>query len=119
MVLTGVSFLLGFAITSALIEWTNVAAQAAYAVALVICTIANFFGCRHWVFQTTDMPIWPEAWRFFSSVLGFRLLELAVFHVLYASTNDYRIAYVITQTASAIGKFIVAKLFIFRRRSAP
>lgn len=113
-VLSGISFVLGFVLTSLLVEVAGLPAQLAYAIAIVACTAFNFFGCRHWVFRTAHMPFWPEAGRFFSSILLFRLAEIGVFHLLFVAIDDYRIAYVATQVASAIIKFAVAKWFVFR-----
>lgn len=113
-VLTGISFVLGFALTALLVELAGLPAQASYAVAIVTCTVLNFFGCRHWVFGTRRMPFWPEAGRFFSSILLFRAAEVGVFHLLFVAVDDYRVAYVATQAASAVIKFVVAKWFVFR-----
>lgn len=113
-VLSGISFVLGFVLTSLLVEVAGLPAQLAYAIAVVACTALNFFGCRHWVFRTAHMPFWPEAGRFFSSILLFRLAEIGGFHLLFVAIDDYRIAYVATQVASAIIKFAVAKWFVFR-----
>lgn len=116
IVLTGLSFAIGFVITATLVEVFGFAPQASYAIALVACTTFNFFGCRYWVFQTAHMPIGPEAWRFAWSIMGFRLAEFVAFHFLYLSMDDYRIVYTLTQAASAIAKFAVAKMFVFRDR---
>lgn len=113
-ILSGASFVLGFVLTSLLVEVAGLPAQLAYAIAIVACTVLNFFGCRHWVFRTTHMPAWPEAGRFFSSILLFRLAEIGVFHLLFVALDDYRIAYVASQVVSAIIKFTVAKWFVFR-----
>jgi putative flippase GtrA len=113
---SGFSFLLGLAITSLLVEWAKVPVQPAYLTALIVCSLVNFFAFRHWIFRTAHMPVWSEAWRFFCSVLGFRLAELLAFHFLYIGIDDYRIAYVITQATSAVAKFAVTKMFVFRDR---
>jgi putative flippase GtrA len=112
--LTAASFALGLGLTTLLVEVAGLPAQMAYAIAIVTCTIANFFGCRYWVFRTAQMPFWPEAARFFASILLFRLAEVGVFHWLYVAIDDYRVAYVVTQVASAIVKFTIAKWFVFR-----
>lgn len=113
-ILTGISFGLGFALTSLLVEVAGLPAQLSYALAITACTVVNFFGCRYWVFRTGHTPFWPEAGRFFASILLFRLAELGVFHLLYLAIGDYRIAYVATQVASAIIKFAIAKWFVFK-----
>lgn len=113
-VLTGISFALGFVLTTLLVELAGLPAQLAYALAITTCTVVNFFGCRYWVFRTAHAPFWPEAGRFFASILLFRLAEVGIFHLLYRAIGDYRIAYVVTQVASAIIKFAIAKWFVFR-----
>lgn len=113
-VLTGSSFLLGFILTTLFVELAGLPAQLAYAIAITLCTVANFFGCRYWVFRTAHLPFWPEAGRFFAAILLFRAAEVGVFHVVLTAIDEYRIAYVATQVASAIVKFAIAKWFVFR-----
>lgn len=113
-ILAGISFALGFALTALFVEAAGWPAQLSYAVAVALCTVVNFFGCRYWVFRTGTMPFWPEAGRFFASILLFRVAEVGVFHLFYLAIEDYRIAYVTTQVTSAIIKFVIAKWFVFR-----
>lgn len=112
--LTSFSFALGFVLTSCLIELIGMAPQAAYAVAIVTCSIVNFFACRYYVFRTSAAPILPEAIKFFASILAFRLAEIGLFHVFFVWSGDYRIAYFATTALSTLGKFFVAKFFIFK-----
>lgn len=113
--LSGLSFALGFVLTWLMVEIVGLPPQAAYAIAVVVCTTFNFFGFRHWVFRTTHMPIGPEARRFFPSFLMFRIVEVGLFHLVYSAIDDYRIAYVATQAIAAVAKFGVAKWLVFRR----
>ena len=108
------SFILGFSVTTLSVEVFGLPARTAYPLALVVCTTVNFFGCRHWVFRTAHMPFWPETIRFFTSILAFRLVEIVMFNILLKISDDYRIAYVVTQSVSTILKFIVAKIFVFK-----
>jgi len=113
--LTGLSFVLGYLLTALLVEWLGMAPQAAYAIAIVTCSIVNFFGCRHFVFRTTSAPLLPEAAKFFASILAFRAIEVGLFHLFFVASGDYRLAYLATTALSTLGKFAVAKLFIFKK----
>ncbi|MEP6633949.1 MAG: GtrA family protein [Luteimonas sp.] len=113
-VLTVFSFALGFALTTMFVEIIGIAPQAAYAIAIATCSVVNFFACRYWVFRTSRSPMLPEAIKFFASILAFRLAEIGLFHVFFVLSRDYRVAYFATTALSTIGKFLVAKFFIFK-----
>lgn len=113
------SFVLGFVLTALLAGPAGLPAQAAYAIAVAVCSTMNFFGYRHWVFAPARGPAWPEARRFVASTIAFRLAEIGVFHLLYVAIDDYRIAYVATQAMAVVAKFAVAKWLVFRRPGSP
>lgn len=114
LVVTAISFGLGFLLTVAGKEWLGLDEKAAYSYAILICTLVNFFACRHYVFRTGDSPLLPEALKFFPSVFAFRFLEIALFSLFSRLELDYRLAYVATSVISLALKFLVAKFFIFR-----
>ncbi|NLA67944.1 MAG: GtrA family protein [Gammaproteobacteria bacterium] len=113
--LSGISFVLGFALTWLLVELGGLPPEAAYAIAVATCTVVNFFGFRHWVFRTAHLPAWPEARRFFPSFLGFRVVEVGLFHLVYKAIGEYQSSYVVTQALAALMKFAVAKWLVFKR----
>ena len=106
---------LGYLLTTAFTEMVGLEPEAAYGVAVCICSIFNFFGCRHLVFRGTPGPLWQEAAKFFPSVLVFRALEVALFSMLLRIVPNYHVAYFITAVASMACKLLVSKFLIFRR----
>jgi len=113
--LSGFSLALGYALTAVLVAWAGMPAPTAYGVAVVACSIVNFFGCRGFVFAGPKAPLWQEALRFFPSVLLFRALEVALFSLLHAAWRNYHLAYFATAAASMLAKLLWSKWFIFRR----
>ena len=113
------SFVLGYVLTTLLAGPGGLPPQAAYAIAVAVCSTMNFYGFRHWVFAPAEGPAWPEARRFLASTLAFRLVEILVFHLLYLALDDYRIAYVATQGMAVMAKFAVAKWLVFPRPGSP
>lgn len=109
------SLALGYVLTAGMAELGGLDPKAAYSIAVVICSILNFFGCRHLVFRGARAPLWQEAARFFPSVLLFRFLEVALFSVLFTAIDSYHVAYFATAVISLAGKLLVSKFFIFRR----
>lgn len=116
LVVTAASFAAGFLLTLLGKEVFGLQPEQAYSIAILVCTLANFFACRHYVFRTSKSPLLPEAIRFFPSVIAFRFLEIALFSTFHRMGLDYRAAYVITSVVSLALKFLVAKYFVFRTR---
>ncbi|TWT18625.1 GtrA family protein [Luteimonas marina] len=114
-VLSVASLAVGYLLTTGLVELAQLAPEPAYAIAVVSCSILNFFGCRHYVFKGTQGPLWKEASMFFPSVLAFRALEVLVFSSLLRVLDHYQVVYFVTAGLSMVAKFIVSKLLIFRR----
>lgn len=114
LVVTVASFVAGFALTMLGKEVFGLEAELAYSIAILLCTVANFFACRYYVFRTSRSPILPEALRFFPSVIAFRFLEIALFSLFARLGLDYRLAYIATSVISLMLKFLVAKYFVFK-----
>lgn len=114
-VLSVASLGLGYVLTTALVELAGLRPEPAYAIAIVTCSILNFFGCRHFVFRGTAGPLWKEAGLFFPSVLAFRAVEVVLFSALLRVLEHYQAVYFLTAGLSMAGKFLVSKLFVFRR----
>lgn len=109
------SLALGYVLTAGMTELGGLDPKAAYGIAVVICSILNFFGCRHLVFRGTRAPLWQEAAKFFPSVLLFRFFEVILFSALFTAIDSYHVAYFATAAISMAGKLLVSKFFIFRR----
>ncbi len=114
-VLSAASLVAGYLLTTGLVELGRLDPEIAYAIAVVSCSVLNFFGCRHYVFKGAQGPLWKEAALFFPSVLAFRALEVLVFSALLRVFDHYQIVYFLTAGLSMIAKFAVSKLLIFRR----
>lgn len=113
--LSAFSLLLGYALTAALVHVAGLDARGAYGVAVVACSIVNFFGCRSFVFAGPKGPLWREAARFFPSVLLFRAMEIALFSLLFGAWDNYHVAYFATAAAGMVLKLFWSRWFIFRR----
>lgn len=114
LVLTALSFALGYVLTVVGTEWLALDARVAYGIAIVVCSTLNFFGCRYFVFAGPHGPLLASAIRFLLTVLGMRVAEVALFSLLTSQQVHYQLAYVITSGLSFIAKFLLAKFFIFR-----
>ena len=110
------SLFLGYLLTTVLTELSGLDPKAAYSIALVVCSVLNFFGCRHLVFRGIHAPLWQEAAKFFPSVLLFRAIEVMLFSALFSLTANYHIAYFATAAIAMAAKLLVSKFFIFRRQ---
>lgn len=113
--LSAFSLGLGYVLTSAMVRWGDVNPELAYSVAVIGCSVMNFFGCRYYVFCGTRDSIWREALKFFPSVLLFRAVEVALFAVIFDFSANYHVAYFATALISMAAKLLLSKLFIFRR----
>jgi putative flippase GtrA len=109
------SLALGYGLTLAFHSWFAVPSAAAFSAAILICSVINFFGCRHYVFRGTKAPLWQEALKFFPSVLAFRAVEVALFAGFNALLHNYHAAYFATTGISLAGKLFVSRVFIFKR----
>lgn len=106
---------LGYVLTVALTTAGDMDPKRAYGIAIVICSVFNFYGCRHFVFPGAKASVWVEAVRFFPSVLAFRGFELLLFSGLMALHANYHVAYFVTAAISMAGKVLVSRVFIFKR----
>lgn len=114
LLLTALSFALGYALTVAGTEWLRLDSRVAYGAAIVVCSVLNFFGCRYFVFAGPHGPLLASAARFLATVLGMRVAEVALFSLLTAWQVHYQLAYVVTSGLSFVVKFLLAKFFVFR-----
>lgn len=114
-VLSVASLALGYVLTLLLHDIAGMAVEAAYTTAILICSVLNFFGCRHYVFRGGKGPLFLEAAKFFPSILVFRAVEVALFSSLNRLLDNYHVAYLATAAASMALKLLVSRMFIFRR----
>jgi putative flippase GtrA len=106
---------LGYVLTLAMTTGLKLRPETAYSIAIVLCSVINFFGCRHYVFRGPSGGLWREAARFFPSVLVFRAFEIALFSGIHSLWGNYHLAYFATAAISMVAKLLVSKLFIFKR----
>lgn len=114
-VISAGSLVLGYALTVALHEGLGMPAEWAYALAVLTCSVLNFFGARHYVFRGRKGPLFLEATKFFPSILLFRAMEIVLFSTLNRLLDNYHFAYLSTTAISAMAKFLVSRMFIFKR----
>ena len=113
--LSTASLFIGYSLTLLFKSGFGIPAEAAFGYAVLICSIMNFFGCRHYVFRGQKGALWQEAAKFFPSVLLFRSLEVALFAVLNASWHNFHLAYFATAITSMLIKLVISRIFIFKR----
>lgn len=114
-ILSIASFVLGYLLTFILHEGMRVSAEGAYALAILTCSVLNFFGCRHYVFRGTKGTILFEAAKFFPAILVFRAVEVVLFSQLNRILENYHLAYVATALISTMCKFVISRLIVFNR----
>lgn len=105
---------LGYVLTLAF-HGMGLPAEAAFACSVAICSILNFFGCRHYVFRGRKGPLWQEAAKFFPTVFVFRAIEVALFSALNAWLGNHHLAYFTAVGASMVVKLLISRYFIFKR----
>lgn len=115
-VLSLASLGLGYVLTLAFLG-LGLPAEAAFACSVAICSIMNFFGCRHYVFHGKMGPLWQEAAKFFPTVFVFRAIEVVLFSALNAWLDNYHFAYFAAVGASMVVKLLISRYFIFTRRT--
>lgn len=108
------SLVLGYVLTLVFLA-LSLHADAAFSCSVVICSILNFFGCRHYVFRGRKPPLWREAAKFFPTVFLFRTAEIAVFSAMNSWLGNHHIAYFATVAASMVVKVLISRYFIFTR----
>jgi putative flippase GtrA len=106
---------LGYLLTSVFHAWVGIATETAFGYAVLVCSVVNFFGCRHFVFRGPKGPLWHEAAKFFPSVLVFRALEIGLFAGLNSVLGNYHVAYFATTGSSMLAKLFLSRTFIFKR----
>lgn len=115
-VMSLISLFLGYALTVLFHHAAGFHVNLAYALAVVTCSVVNFFGCRSWVFQGTPGPLLAEAGKFFSSILFFRALEIIAFSQLARWLDNYHAAYFVTACIAVGLKFLAFRVFVFKRQ---
>lgn len=114
-VLSVLSLVLGYLLTILFRNITGMAIETAYSCAVIICSVLNFFGCRHYVFRGGKGSLVVEAAKFFPSILMFRAVEVALFAGLNHLLQNYHLAYIATAVISMVFKLLISRLFIFKR----
>ena len=115
-VLSVASLVLGYLLTIMLHEFLRIPAEAAFTVAVVVCSILNFFGFRYYILRGSDGHILVEAAKFFPTMLLFRSFEVGLFAMLHRVFENYHLAYVATTGISASLKLLVSRIWIFKRQ---
>lgn len=115
-VMSLISLALGYVLTIVLHRLADLHVDLAYAIAVLTCSLVNFFGCRYWVFQGTRGALLAEGGKFFSSILLFRAIEIFVFSRLTNWLDNYHAAYFLTACIAVCLKFVAFRIFVFRRQ---
>lgn len=115
-VMSLISLGLGYLLTLLFLQLLAVPAASAYLYATVICSIVNFFGCRHWVFQGARAPLLSEALKFFPSILAFRLVESLAFSWALRWLGNHHLAYLLTAFTAVCLKYVLFRSFVFSRK---
>jgi len=112
------SFVVNFGLTVVLHEWGRMSAEGAFAVALAVVLVMNFFLMRWYVYQAKAGTMWQQFGLYLCSAIVFRATEYGAFllwHTWYG--NDYRVAVVgILVISSGVKFFYYRLLFDWRAR---
>jgi putative flippase GtrA len=111
------SYTLVIGLTAALHEGTGLPPSTAYAIALGVALVVNFFVNRHLVFRATNstQSSRHQAWRFAAASVSFRLGEWSLFWILETLTGThYAVLATAVQIVSLGLKYVVFRRFVFR-----
>ena len=101
------SFFANLGLTILCKEILGFSAPGAFAAALGVVLIANFFALRYLVFDIRHVPIGGQARSFGLLTMGFRVGEWIVFSLIHFSSGvDYRVLVVLVLFVSSLIKFL-------------
>ena len=111
--ISGLSFVVNVGLTIVLHEVCVLPEELAYAVALVVVFLMNFFAMRHYIYNGTRGTVGRQFAVYTGSAIGFRLSEYVVFLVLHTwLLGDYRMVVIGIATVAASAKFLYYR-FVF------
>lgn len=109
------SYGLVIGVTTGLHEIVELSARSAYAGALVVALVFNFWVNRRLVFRSTAARARDQALRFGTASCGFRLMEWLAFGLLHAITSTpYLLIATLVQIVSLTLKYVIFRRFVFR-----
>lgn len=112
---SGLSFVVNIGLTVFLHEVCLLAEEIAYAVALVVVFLMNFFLLRHYIYEGAQGPLVQQFAAFGVSSLGFRAGEYVMFLALHSGVGlDYRAVVIGISLVSSCAKFLFYG-FVFRK----
>lgn len=115
--LGGMTFLLYVGLTALLHEVWELPETAAFAIAIAIVYVLNFFLARHFVYDSSG-GIGTQATRFLFVSLAARACEYAAFAVLHVWLGLYYLLSIVLVTAvSVVVKFFVYRSMVFERQA--
>jgi hypothetical protein len=112
------SFSFNFCLTVLLHEVCRAPAELAFAVALIVVFVMNFFALRYYIYGSSDGRAAKQFAVYAGSALGFRASEYVAFLVLHCALQlDYRLAVVAVTVGMACAKFFYYR-GVFEQRPA-
>jgi putative flippase GtrA len=112
-----VSFLLNFGLTLVLHERGGVSEEIAFATAVTVVFITNFFALRYYIYGENLEGFWRQLLVYSSSALAFRAAEYAGFLVCHTWLGgDYRLVVIGLTVLSSGVKFFYYRVFFDRHR---
>lgn len=116
--LGALSFGLGLALVTLLVEVFDVSEPVAGACGFVAALAVNFFLARNLIFASTTTGIGRQALSFILVSAAMRLAEFLLYLALTGwAQAPYYLAYTVTLLISNLGKFYAYKLLVFSKRS--
>jgi putative flippase GtrA len=110
------SFSVNFGLTVLLHEVVGVREEIAFAVALALTTVMNFFAMRIFVYPGREGRILAQFGLFVVSSLGFRSLEYALFLVFHTWLGlPYKLVLIATLVTTFVTKFFYYGAVVFAR----
>jgi len=115
------AFLVAVPLNFALVRWVGMPEPGAYAIVLVFQVSINFLLCRWFVFETDrEAPVLRQFAAFLAGILGFRLLDWALYTALVHYFGLYFLAAQLLNVAIfGAGKFLFSRRLLEPRPAPP
>jgi putative flippase GtrA len=115
--LSCVSFLINFSLTLGLHEIGGVSEEVAFATAVMVVFILNFFALRYYIYGESSGGFLRQFLVYSSSALVFRAAEYGGFLVCHTWLGgDYRLVMIGLTVLSSVVKFFYYRVFFDRHR---
>jgi len=111
------SFAVNLGLTVFVHEVWGAGEEAAFAIALLVVFVINFFALRYYIYEGQQGRLWTQFWTYTGSAIGFRLSEYCPFLLLHSCLRiEYRVVVAGVMLSSFAVKFFYYR-YVFERAS--